>query len=65
MPIVRIELFPGRDAEKKAAIAREVTKALEASAGIDPADTTVIFDEVKQADWFVAGESFAARRSAG
>ncbi len=59
MPIVKIELFPGRDNEKKAELAREITATLERVAGISPAATTVMFTEVKPEEWFVAGQSLA------
>lgn len=58
MPIVRIELFPGRSAEKKAELAREVTSTLERVAGIPPEATTVIYTEVKPEEWFVAGKAY-------
>ncbi|APG90063.1 tautomerase family protein [Sinorhizobium americanum] len=60
MPIVRIELFPGRSAETKAEIGLEITKVLEAVAGIKPTATTVIFTEISPLDWLVAGEPFSA-----
>ncbi len=56
MPLVQISLFPGRSAEKKAEMAREITRVLETVGGIRPADTTVIFTEVSPADWSVGGE---------
>lgn len=59
MPIVRIELFPGRSADKKAEIGREITKVLEAVAGIKPTATTVIFTEISPSDWMVGGEPLA------
>jgi 4-oxalocrotonate tautomerase len=58
MPIVRIDLFPGRNAELKARIAREITHVLRDVAAVPPADTTVIFTEVARSDWMVAGEPF-------
>ncbi|TKV70756.1 4-oxalocrotonate tautomerase family protein [Rhizobium sp. AU243] len=60
MPIVRIELFPGRSHEKKAELAREITSTLERVADIKPEATTVLFAEVSPKEWFVAGEPFAA-----
>jgi len=60
MPIVRIELFPGRSPEKKAELAREVTATLERVAGIKPEATTVMFIEVKPEEWFVAGKALGS-----
>lgn len=59
MPIVRIELFPGRSADKKAEIGREITKVLETVAGIRPEATTIVFSEVSPSDWMVGGETYA------
>ncbi len=60
MPLVKIELFPGRSPEKKAELAREITTTLERVAGIKPEATTVMFAEVKPEDWFVAGEALGS-----
>lgn len=57
MPLVKIELFPGRSPEKKAELAREITATLERVAGIKPESTTIMFTEVEPEDWFVAGEA--------
>lgn len=59
MPIVKIELFPGRDQSLKAEIALRITQVLEEISNIPPTDTTVMFQEVSPHDWFVAGHSFA------
>lgn len=59
MPIVRIELFPGRNHEKKMEIATAITQMLEEKAGINPSATTVIFSEIPPQDWVVAGKPYA------
>lgn len=61
MPIVRIELFPGRGAELKSRIAKAITTALQDVAAVPPTDTMVIFVEVAKSDWMVAGEPFSER----
>ncbi|WP_085026398.1 tautomerase family protein [Ensifer aridi] len=60
MPLIRVELFPGRSAELKAEIAREFTDVLERVAGIKPEATTVMFTEVAPHDWVVAGKPYGA-----
>lgn len=65
MPIVRIDLFPGRDHETKMKIATEITRVLEAQAGISPAATTVIFSEIAPSDWVVGGKPFATPKKDG
>lgn len=61
MPIVRLELFPGRSAAKKAEIASEITAVLQRVAGIAPSDTTVLFIEVSPSDWVVNGKPLSER----
>lgn len=61
MPVIRIDLFPGRSTEVKQAIAREITDVLSTVAGIKPTDTTIIFSEVPATEWFVAGEACSGK----
>ena len=58
MPLIRVELFPGRSPEIKAEMACALTEALERVAGIKPEATSVIFAEVQPHDWFVAGRPY-------
>lgn len=59
MPLIRIDLFPGRDHDAKMLIATEITRVLEEKAGIPPTSTTIIFNEVSPSDWVVAGVPLA------
>lgn len=59
MPIVRIELFPGRSPAQKQEIAVRLTRMLTEVAGIPPDATTVLFQETPPQDWFNAGRSHA------
>ncbi|WP_105384650.1 tautomerase family protein [Neorhizobium alkalisoli] len=60
MPIIRVELFPGRRAEVKAQLARELTETLQRVAGVPPEATTVLITEVPPHEWFVAGKAYAS-----
>ncbi|MBP7002672.1 4-oxalocrotonate tautomerase family protein [Amaricoccus sp.] len=62
MPIVRIELFPGRSSQAKLEVARAITRALQDIAGVSPESTTVMFTEVSPADWVVAGQPLGPER---
>lgn len=55
MPIIRVELFKGRDREKKRAIAKALTDAFVNSAGGKPEAVTIVFKDVDKEDWAVAG----------
>lgn len=65
MPIVRIELFPGRSHEAKMEIAEGITQLLHEKAGINPSATTILFTEVSPADWVVAGKPYATPDRSG
>lgn len=60
MPIVRIELFPGRSPDQKQEIATRITRMLTEVAGIPADATSVIFQETAPQDWFNAGRAYAA-----
>ena len=61
MPIVRVELFPGRDAVQKEFLARSIVDAVSEIAGTGREGVHVIFDEVERADWAI-GPRLAATR---
>lgn len=63
MPLIRIELFPGRSHEQKAEIAEGITRLLEEKAGVKPASTTIMFAEVEASDWFNSGKPYGAPKS--
>lgn len=56
MPIVRIALIQGRDAEVKRDLIRRVTEAVVASTGADPATVRVLLEEVPAEHWGVGGK---------
>jgi len=55
MPIVRVEMWPGRTHAQKAELARLITEAVVRVAGTSPEATTVIFDDVARENWAVGG----------
>ncbi|HZS81868.1 MAG TPA: tautomerase family protein [Stellaceae bacterium] len=56
MPMVRIELLPGRTREQKARAAREITDAIVRTLGAKPEATQIVFAEVARSDWATAGK---------
>lgn len=60
MPIVKVELFPGRSPEKKAKLAKAITDTLEKVGGIKPEATVVLFVDIAPDNWFVAGTPLAS-----
>ncbi len=63
MPLVRIDMFPGRTREAKDALIRNVTKAVVDSVGCPVEAVQVILYEVDRADWARGGVSHAARQA--
>jgi 4-oxalocrotonate tautomerase len=61
MPIVRIEVWPGRTPEQKKALMRNVTDAVVASVGCPEQAVEVLLYEVDQSHWAVGGVCHAER----
>ena len=55
MPIVRIEMWPGRTHAQKAELARVITEAMVTIAHTTPDSTIVVFREVAKEDWAQGG----------
>lgn len=60
MPIVRVELFPGRTAAQKAEYAKEVTRLAVEILGCPQESVDVLFIEIQGQDWVHAGKPYAA-----
>jgi len=55
MPTLRVELFAGRTAEQKAALAKELTEACVRVLGGSASAVDVIFQDVARHDWATGG----------
>lgn len=55
MPIVRVEMWPGRTTEQKAQLAKAITDAMTEIAGAPPEATTVVFTDILKENWAQAG----------
>ena len=55
MPTIRIELFEGRSAEQKAALAREITSACVRVLGGSPGGVDILFYDIARGDWATGG----------
>lgn len=56
MPIVRVEMWPGRTRQQKAELAKAITDAVHDIAGAPPEATIVVFADVSKDDWAEAGK---------
>jgi 4-oxalocrotonate tautomerase len=55
MPIVRIEIWPGRTHAQKAELARVITEAMVTIAHTTPEATTIVFEDVAKENWATGG----------
>jgi 4-oxalocrotonate tautomerase len=55
MPIVRVEMWPGRTHAQKAELAKRITEVVVEVAKTTPEATIVVFEDVSQDNWAVAG----------
>src|SRR6478672_3926702 len=56
MPIVRVEMFPGRTHAQKQELARAITEAVANIAHTTPEATIVVFQDVERENWAQAGK---------
>jgi 4-oxalocrotonate tautomerase len=56
MPMIKVEMFPGRTVEQKRAFAKKVTEAFVETCGSTPDAVDIIFQEVRKEDWATAGK---------
>jgi 4-oxalocrotonate tautomerase len=59
MPVIHVEMWPGRTTEQKQELARAITEAMVRIARVTPEGTIIIFDEVQKENW-AQGGSLAA-----
>lgn len=55
MPIIRVELWEGRDLVQKRRLARELTDTVARITGCDPATVRVLINDYSPEDWAVGG----------
>ena len=61
MPIIRVEMFEGRDRDQKRKIISEVTNGFCRAIGASPESVNVILTDVSQDEWGRGGIAFADR----
>ncbi|MFC1994261.1 4-oxalocrotonate tautomerase family protein [Chloroflexota bacterium] len=55
MPIIRVEMWPGRTHAQKQELAQVITEAVVTIAHTTPESTTVIFEDVPKKNWATGG----------
>ena len=56
MPIVRVEMWPGRTRVQKAELAKVITEAMVKIAKTTPEATTIVFEDIAKENWAVGGK---------
>ena len=56
MPVVRIDMFEGRDRETKEELVKSITAEMVRITGCGEASVNVIFNNVAKEDWGLGGE---------
>lgn len=56
MPIVRIELWSGKDQETKKSLARAITDVMVETIGCPKQSVTILFEEIPKENWVIGGE---------
>lgn len=64
MPTLRVELFEGRSAEQKRALAKELTEACVRVLGVGADGVDVIFQDVKRENWATGGVLWSDKAAA-
>jgi len=55
MPVVTVQMWPGRSPAQKRALYKAITDAMVQHAGAKPTNLHVIIQEVPKEDWALAG----------
>ncbi|MFJ5269618.1 4-oxalocrotonate tautomerase family protein [Streptomyces sp. NPDC088358] len=61
MPLIHVQQTPGRTAEQKAHLVRDLTDAYVRATGSKPESVWVTVQEIGTDSWSIAGETLAAR----
>jgi 4-oxalocrotonate tautomerase len=56
MPLIKVDMFPGRTAEQKRALVAELTEAFVRTCGGNRESVWVMLNEVPRDHWAVGGE---------
>jgi len=63
MPIIRVEMFPGRTEDQKRELVKELTDAFVRTAGGKPDSVFIVLTDVEKSNWGSGGELCADKFS--
>ncbi|QNP71127.1 4-oxalocrotonate tautomerase family protein [Streptomyces roseirectus] len=61
MPLIHVQQTPGKTAEQKSELVRELTDAYVRATGAKPESVWITVQEIAPDSWSIAGETLAAR----
>ena len=61
MPVVKIDMWSGRNEEQKEKIIKKVTEAIVESCGCPKEAVTVVIDDIQKENWGSAGEQHSKK----
>lgn len=61
MPMIRVQMFPGRTSDQKEALVKEVTEAIVRNCDAKQEVVWVIIEEVERENWALAGTMYSRR----
>ncbi|CDX33214.1 conserved hypothetical protein [Mesorhizobium sp. SOD10] len=56
MPLVKVDLYPGRSTSQKREVGEGITRVFVEKLGSAPQDVIVIFNDTPAHDWFAGGQ---------
>ena len=59
MPVIRVEMFEGRNAEQKRVLVKELTETFVRTAGGTPESVHIVLTDVAKDHWAVAGKLYS------
>ena len=61
MPMITVDMFPGRTEEQKRALVREMTDAIVRTCDVKPEGVWVVIREVDAGNWAIGGQLVSDR----
>jgi 4-oxalocrotonate tautomerase len=65
MPVIRVEMFPGRTVQQKGDLVRELTEGFLRSCGGKPEQVHIIITEVEKCHWGSGGRLVTDKEAKG
>ncbi|HTJ66760.1 MAG TPA: 2-hydroxymuconate tautomerase [Actinospica sp.] len=61
MPMIKVQMFPGRTADQKEALVKEMTEVIVRTCNAEQEDVWIIIEEVEREHWALGGIMYSHR----